>query len=585
VIITSSTNLIAKRWQLILSLIALPLSVLAFLAAGFEPRMKYPLLAVLAWIGAMTLVVVGSWNFKPKLPKYSRSTALIIILLFEFALLVRAVYITRIPRALTGDEGSIGLMAVEFIQGTRDNIFTVGWFGFPSLYFFTQSLFVRLLGNTTPALRIPSAIVGASTVVAVYLLARAMFNKWTGVYAAVFMLGFHFHIHFSRLGLQNVWDGLWYTLVLGFLWLGWTKENRAAFLAAGFSLGFAQYFYVSSRALFLVIPLWLLIVGLMDRNRFKRNLPDLIRMSLATTVTLIPLGLYYVNYPNIYLGMLNRVSIFKNGFHAAIEASGQSSWQFLLHQLSLGIKGFVIQPIRFIYQPGVAMLRPISAGFFIIGFIFLFFRIRDPKAWLLLIWLLIFVPIVGFSDSAPCSQRYVAAAPATAILVGLSLGKLAEFSGRWIFRTQQIANFFSLAVVTFLCISDLDFYFMEYTPNSDMGRTATIAQSLADYLQEKDETWTLLFFGEPGDMVYRSIASLSYLAPYIQGVDVNGTWDSYVNPNLPADHLIFVFLSQRISELDSVKASFPGGRTRHIDDPKGKLLYSIYEVDYSQITY
>jgi hypothetical protein len=126
---------------------------------------------------------------------------------------------------------------------------------------------------------------------------------------------------------------------------------------------------------------------------------------------------------------------------------------------------------------------------------------------------------------------------------------------------------------------------MEYTPNSDMGRTATIAQSLADYLQEKDETWTLLFFGEPGDMVYRSIASLSYLAPYIQGVDVNGTWDSYVNPNLPADHLIFVFLSQRISELDSVKASFPGGRTRHIDDPKGKLIYSIYEVDYSRITY
>jgi len=45
-----------------------------------------------------------------------------------------------------------------------NNPFIAAWYGFPSLYFFIQSLSIRLFGQTTEALRITSALAGAQAV-------------------------------------------------------------------------------------------------------------------------------------------------------------------------------------------------------------------------------------------------------------------------------------------------------------------------------------------------------------------------------------------------------------------------------------
>jgi hypothetical protein len=53
------------------------------------------------------------------------------------------------------------------------------------------------------------------------------------------------------------------------------------------------------------------------------------------------------------------------------------------------------------------------------------FQAESSKV-LLLLWLAVIIPIVGLNDFTPCSQRYVATAPAAAILIGFSLGKLSD---------------------------------------------------------------------------------------------------------------------------------------------------------------
>jgi uncharacterized membrane protein len=131
-----------------------------------------------------------------------------------FALIVRAVDNTHITATLTGDEGTAGLSAVAFREGRTNNIFSTGYRGFPMLYFFMQSLPVAIFGRTVAALRISSALAGALTVGGVFLAGSALFGRRAGLLAAIFLSDFHFHIHFSRIGLNNIWDGLFFTTVV-----------------------------------------------------------------------------------------------------------------------------------------------------------------------------------------------------------------------------------------------------------------------------------------------------------------------------------------------------------------------------------
>jgi hypothetical protein len=65
-------------------------------------------------------------------------------------------------------------------------------------------------------------------------------------------------------------------------------------------------------------------------------------------------------------------------------------------------------------------------------------------------------------------------------------------------------------------------------------------------------------------------------------VEINHPWGSDENPEVPVDHLIFVVLANRLSELDAIRANYPGGRSRRVIHPKGHLLYVIYEVESPQ---
>jgi hypothetical protein len=151
-------------------------ALLATLAAGTNPRLVSPAVAVTAWVSGILLAVIGGWQKtvnggRRPFPCDALAWATGLTLI---ALLLRAVSIGRIPVVLAGDEASVGFDALAILKGSVNNPFGIfGWLPFPSLYTFIQAAGIFLFGRTIEALRYPSALAGALSVGGLYLLVRS----------------------------------------------------------------------------------------------------------------------------------------------------------------------------------------------------------------------------------------------------------------------------------------------------------------------------------------------------------------------------------------------------------------------------
>jgi 4-amino-4-deoxy-L-arabinose transferase-like glycosyltransferase len=567
-----------KGWQKICLAGSVCLALIAAATAGFQSLMDHPYLSVITWLGAIVLAILGGWKNTASQRGFDRGDAFLFLVFTIFAFALRVANVANNPNVLTGDEAGSGLGAVLFVEGKMNNIFTIGWYSFPSFHNFLQSLSIRLFGQTTLALRLLSVLAGALTIGAVYIFGSRLFNRWTGVYAALFLSAFHYHNHFSRIGLNNSWDGLFFVIVLGLLWYGWEKEDRLSFLFCGLSLGLAQYFYVTSRVLLLLVPLILLILSLTDRKRADQRLADIFLMGLVCVVTILPLVFFFIMFPLEYYAPIQRATIFGNWMDLRMQQTGWSPLVIILDQIRLGAAGLVSQPLRGpFYEPTTPLLRPISAFLFLAGMLALLVKWKNFRTYILLLWLVVIVLIGGLSENAPSAQRYIAIAPAVALTIGFGLAALGGSLGRIKPRYASWILLALLAILSIFSVEELKFYYSDYSPKAQWGGdNPFVAQHLADYLQTKDNSWQVAFFGSP-HMGYYSFPTLPYLAPQIIGIDMNYPWGSPDNPPITSDHMIFVFLPNHQEDLKAVQTAYPNGRL-HEEKYNNRLLYWLYEI-------
>ena len=573
----SSRWLDVKFSQILLLALSPILAVFASMAAGGGKLMNNVLIAVLAWLASICFAMMGGWRSAAR-KKVPPITIYIVALLVFGAFIIRFVDVSNMPIVLSGDEASAGLNAIEFIDGELNNIYRVGWNSFPTFYFYIQSIPISILGQTTLALRILSVVAGALTVGALYLLVREMFDGLTALLAAIFLATLHYHNHFSRIGLNNVWDGFWFVIVLGLLWYGWEKERRGAFLFAGLFLGLSQYFYVSGRTLYLFIPAWFVLVGIFDWPKFKRNLSHLFLLELVALVTFFPLARFFIENPQEFMAPMRRVSLLGPWLESEVQITGTAPWRILLEHIGKSFMGFTHIPLQFWYRPFEPILRFLPATLFFLGLSSLLIKLRQTRMLLLGIWLLTLGVMGGLSESTPAAQRYVAVAPVLAILVAYGLGVIVEELSKVWKSQRKLFSVLAVLAVLALGADEIRFYVNDYTPVSDFGGVNTrVAQRLADHLQDKSDKYQVFFFGLPR-MGYRSISSTVYLAPHIEGFDVREPWGSKENPQPTSDHLIFVFLPEHETKLETVREEYPSGSLSEEIFREDELLYFLYEV-------
>jgi 4-amino-4-deoxy-L-arabinose transferase-like glycosyltransferase len=542
-------------------------SIIAWLAAGDGNLMLSAPIAVAAWILAIIFIVASHWgSFKRiRFQNWSRTDTMAILVLTLASLALRGIALSDIPWVLTGDEGSAGLSAVEFLDGRKNNIFGTSWFSFPAMFFAVQSISIRILGQTTFALRLPSMIAGALTIPALYFFARVTFGRKVAMMAGAFLTTFHFHIHFSRIGLNNIWDGLYIVLFSGFLWWAWKDQgsekdgSSALFLLAGLILGFGQYFYTSMRVVFAILCLWLLIQALRKWTDFRTRLPGLLSLAMGTAVILIPLAAYYIRNTDQFTAPFQRVSILGPWLEQEIARSGESVWYILWSQFKLAGLAFTHVNLRHWYMPNHPMLLLIPSALFLLGVVLILVRIKDPRYTWLAIWIVSAIAISALSESTPASQRLTFVAPAVSLVVILPLRAMIEWF-RDLFPERKRLPVLLPGFLLILAMSfDFYFYFGEYSGNQKFSDNNTeTANVIAEYLLELDSIQKVYFCGPPR-MGYYTHSTIPYLVPEATGYDVD---NPLVEP--PSETLtgptVYIFLPERLDELGFVEQAYPGGK-------------------------
>ncbi len=570
-----------RAWQLILLILAPTYAVMAHWAAGPALQSPLPFVAWTAWLIAAGMVVAGALKWQREQPlRISRVDLLLTLALLVGAYLLRGTGVAQIPTTLSGDEGSVGLTAVQFLDGRANNPLTVGWFSFPSFYFALNSLSIAIFGNTAEALRIPSAVAGAFGVVALYWLARALFDRPTAALAAAYLLASHYHIHFSRIGLNNIYDGLFATVGMAGLWHGWKTGRRVSFVIAGIALGIGQYFYVAVRVVPVLFLIWAAAAFLTRRMQFRQRLPDLALSAFIALVIFLPLGLFFWQHPQEFSAPINRVTIFDGWLENEIALTGLPASQIIRQQMGKAALGFTQLPLRLLYDPGVPLLLSSAGALFLVGVFVALWQI-SLRSLFILLPLLSVVLLSGFSQDPPASQRYIVAMPLVAILLALPLGLLWRWlRSLWPEYRRLLAVVLATAMI-WLMYTDVHYYFGEAYKSYILGGLNTeAATEIAAYLhRQEDASQEVYFFGFPR-MGYASLSTIPFINSQMEGIDVPGPLQSAPDWLLE-DAAIFIFLPERIGELDFVRAAYPEGTYRVFYRPRTQLepLFMAYEVE------
>jgi hypothetical protein len=159
---------------------------------------------------------------------------------------------------------------------------------FTWVYPYIQTLSTNMFGNSLTALRMVSVVLGTLTIPALYLLAKNLFDRKTALLAALFLATFPPHVHFSRLGMNNIADPFFGTLALAFLVRGAKHRRPRDYGLAGIMLGLTQYFYEGGRLLFPALVVISILTLALRQRAGKRSIALLM---LAVAVTAAPI--YY----------------------------------------------------------------------------------------------------------------------------------------------------------------------------------------------------------------------------------------------------------------------------------------------------
>jgi 4-amino-4-deoxy-L-arabinose transferase-like glycosyltransferase len=577
--------------------------------------------AVLLW--GLGLACVGlaalwpvSWvppdfrTWKERLRAVRRETwleAATVAALTLLALVLRVAALDNVPYALGGDEAWHGLLARQVLAGQLRNPFSMGYMSMPTAYYWPLSWSLWLVGDTVTGLRLPAALAGTITVPILYLFARDLWGRRTALLSAVLMATYDYHIHFSRLGANNVWDPLFIVLTLWALdrGLGGNSFDPAPrgegsqvgerpgepsslraryFLLAGLVMGLSTLFYTGARLLPLLAGIYVVFVWLRRRKQVARLGVHVTLLVLAYVTVAGPMLSYALSHPNEWNARLNQVGIIQSGWlEREPELVGESTAQILAEQFLRAAGAFHYFPDRTAWYGAERPLLGLVAGAFaVLGMAWAAVHWRDRRYFLVLLWFWSVIITGGMlTESPPSSQRLVIAIPAVALLVAFGL----EHSVRLVCRLLDIGrtreNVALGLLVAVLATSSVYFYFVEFTPTrrygSANGETATM---MGHYLRELEGDYQAYLFGAPS--IYWSFGTMSFLAPRVQGKDVVEPLDSppdFVDETAGTAGLgtVFLFLPERSGELVWVQQAFPDGQLREFYDGKGRLRFLTYE--------
>lgn len=500
--------------------------------------------------------------------------------------LLRGVNLAHVPANVGGDEGSQGLEAIDFLTGVRTNMFETGWLGVPTMSFLWQALWFKVFGISVATLRLPWAFVGTATILVFYLLVRRLLGKRLALISAFFLTTYHYHIHYSRLGSNQVADALFMALVLYFLTRGLSTRQPLDFALAGAFLGASIYFYAGARLTFVVVAAYLVLVGLLDERALRGQASNLMILAGAAFVVALPLAYFYYKHPDDFNARLNMVGIIQSGWlEREVQITGRPAVRILADQFQRAFFAFNYYHDRTVwYGATIPLMDFASSVFFLLGLVLATLRWRRRGYLPFLIWFWLGLILGGMmTESPPSSQRLITLAPSASLFASLALTRTWDMFAATLGKARPWAD--RLIAVSLVCLALVGtvYYFHRLMPKRLYGSlNGEVATEMGYYLRELGPDYRCYFFG-PGRMYY-GFATIPFIARGVEGQDVLQPISEPPDFVLPDKGAVFVFLPERLWEWNFVKQKYPGGTIHDFAHAQSQeLLFSAYVVPRSVV--
>ena len=353
----------------------------------------------------------------------------ILVIALGLGIAFRFFRLTSAPPGVWFDEAQNGIIADRILDDSHFRpVFITGYYGTnrPALPVYVFAVGIELLGRTILGLRSVSAVAGILTLVALFFLARELFNLRVAALATFFLAIMHWHIDFSRLAMEPIWGPFFAVSAVFFFVRGVRRGRWYNFAAAGLLLGLGLHFYwafLLVPALFAVFAAHSLLV-----RQSARLAPLAIGGVLVAGVAFAaysPVAVYAVQHPKEYRQRASELNITKDkSFGETVDAVLSSTRK---HALMFNSEGDLNGRHNL---PGAPMLDTLMGILFVLGIGITLARARQPSYLLVLLWLIVLMQPAVWSREieAPQALRSILALPAVAILAALPLAALWEMA-------------------------------------------------------------------------------------------------------------------------------------------------------------
>ena len=349
------------------------------------------------------------------------------VVILLLAGLLRLPALHNLPPGLSQDEVLNGDIVRSIRDGEHAFFFPQG-FGHEPLYHYWSVPFQRLLGDNILSVRLPSAMLGILAVALLIRLGRDWFGQGVGLLAGAGMAISWWGIVFSRVGIRPMLEVVTLTL------FGIYFPRKP--VIAGIFLSASIYSYTAARYNYL-LPL-LFLIGILIISRLPKQKRAYLRPALLCCAIAFALSAPMFMTLQAHPEWQERVIQLSGPLDSLRDGDIRPLTETTL--ATLGVLSFTGDP-RWTYGlPNRPLFDPITALFFTIGLAWVVWHCRQPRSWLLLVWLGFTLLPSAVTPQAPSTVRLVGAMPVVYLLLGIGVWQVAEWVKRRNFRNKNTAE-------------------------------------------------------------------------------------------------------------------------------------------------
>lgn len=248
---------------------------------------------------------------------------LLVVLLVLLAFVLRVFDIGILPTGLHGDEAIAGLEGQRILRRGYIGPYSPSALGQPAGPLYITAASVRVFGNTIFAVRVVSALAGALTAAAMYVVVRRSLGFVPALLGSLILTVLNWHLHMTRIGFPLAWWPLVTLLATGTLIeaLRWGTDWRW-WGATGSLLGMGVYTYNADPPLLgILLAVALAGIALLVVQRKAptwRVLTGAGVMVLVIALSLIPIARYALDERYGYLNHFRAESILRTPQYEAL---------------------------------------------------------------------------------------------------------------------------------------------------------------------------------------------------------------------------------------------------------------------------